>query len=85
MLLKGNHSAPHGGLMKQKKSSKLTTQFVCYHNQLMFNCIWQLKIAINGSIFYECKKSQNTQVVHKNLHILGSLILFLIVLKHPLV
>jgi hypothetical protein len=28
--------------------------------------------------------SQNTQVVHKNLHILGSLILFLIVLEHPL-
>lgn len=31
------------------------------------------------------KKSQNTQVVHKNLHILGSLVLSLIVLKHPLV
>ncbi|MBT2721454.1 DUF4393 domain-containing protein [Bacillus sp. ISL-46] len=35
-------------------------------------CIWQLKNAINGSIFYECKKSQNTQVVYKKLHILGS-------------
>ncbi|MDQ0232704.1 hypothetical protein J2S19_004026 [Metabacillus malikii] len=29
------------------------------------------------------KKSQNTQVVHKNLHILGSLVLSLIVLKLP--
>ena len=33
------------------------------------NCIWQLKNAINGSIYYECKKNQNTQVGHKNLHI----------------
>ncbi|MGF6947695.1 hypothetical protein QF028_000188 [Neobacillus sp. B4I6] len=47
-------------------------------------CIRQLKNAINGSIFFVCKKSQNTQEMHKNLHILGSLILFLIVLKHPL-
>ena len=42
---------------------------------MLINCIWQLKNAFNGSIFYECKKSQNPQVVHKNLHILGSLIL----------
>ncbi|PGW28797.1 hypothetical protein COD88_10505 [Bacillus cereus] len=35
-----------------------------------------------SSIFYECKNSQNTQaVLHKNLHILGYLIVFLILLK----
>ncbi len=37
-----------------------------------------------SSIFYECKNSQNTQaVMHKNLHILGCLIVFLILLKLP--
>ncbi|ANC20191.1 hypothetical protein WR52_15940 [Bacillus cereus] len=37
-----------------------------------------------SSIFYECKNSQNTQAVsHKNLHILGCLIVLLILLKLP--
>lgn len=52
--------------------------------QLVLFCIWQLKNAINGRMFFECKKSRYTQVVHKTLHILGSLFLFLILLKHPL-
>ena len=34
-------------------------------------------------MYYKCKKSQNIQVVHKNLYILGSL--FFIVLSTPLV
>jgi len=46
-------------------------------------CIWQLKNAVNG-VSFEYKKAQNSQVVHKNLRILGFLILFLMVLKHSL-
>ena len=43
-----------------------------------------IKKYVYGSMFYEWKKSLNIQEVHKILHILGYLILFLIVLKHPL-
>jgi hypothetical protein len=46
-------------------------------------CIWRLKNAINGSMFDEYRKSQNTQVVHTNLHILGSIFLLFIELKLP--
>jgi hypothetical protein len=53
--------------------------------ELDTNCIRHLKNTVYGRIFYEWKKSQNIQEVHNNLHISGSLILFLIVLKHPLV
>ncbi|MFC4802025.1 hypothetical protein ACFPA1_22155 [Neobacillus sp. GCM10023253] len=44
----------------------------------------QLKNAKYRNISYKRKKSQNAQVVHKNLHIFGSLIFIFIVLKHPL-
>jgi hypothetical protein len=43
-------------------------EYPCHYHK----CIWQLKNAINGSISNEFKKSQNTQVMYKNLHILGS-------------
>ena len=46
-------------------------------------CIWQSKNAVYGSMFYEWKKSLNVQEMHKTLHILGSLIVFPVVLKLP--
>jgi len=44
-----------------------------------------IKKCYKRRMFYECKKSQNTQVVHKNLHILGPIYLFFITLKPSLV
>jgi len=37
-----------------------------------------------GVSFLNVKKPKNMHVMYKNLHILGSLFLFLIVVKHPL-
>jgi hypothetical protein len=34
-------------------------------------CIWQLKNAVYGSMFFECKKAENIQGMNKNLHIFG--------------
>jgi hypothetical protein len=35
-------------------------------------CFMNVKNAVYGSMFYECKKCRNTQVVYKNLHNLSS-------------
>jgi hypothetical protein len=59
----------------KKKFPKFSMTFIHYENKKTNLCrwvekyIWQLKDAINSSIFYGCKKSPNTQIVHKNLHI----------------
>jgi hypothetical protein len=46
---------------------------------------WLLQYGVIGSIFINVsKQAKKTHVVHKKLHVFGSLILALIVLKHPL-
>jgi hypothetical protein len=46
-------------------------------------CIWQLKNAGYGSMFFECKKAENMQEMNKNLHVFGLLIILDIEQRHP--
>jgi ribosomal protein S6 len=58
--------------------------YFTFHFRTIDYCIWQLRNAVYGSMFFECKKAENIQEMNKNLHIFGLFITWDIKLLPPL-
>jgi hypothetical protein len=52
-------------------NNKLKRQFEDIHYLM---CIWQLKNAVYGSMFFECEKPEDMQGMNKSLHIFRFLV-----------